>query len=156
LDDKIFGGSGVHPQQAALAYADETPWKEWGQLLWLWVIITPTLCLYFIGQRRKEILANVFGEGFVGWLMSDGYQVYRQFQQRLRCWAHLLRKAEGLKHSLNAEARAFGQATYDLLSDLMAAIYQAREGPPGDLTPQFRERLDGLPPVMRTASGLRP
>jgi hypothetical protein len=131
-------------QQATLAYADETPWKEWGQLLWLWVIITPTLCLYFIGQRSKEILATVFGEGVVGWLMSDGYQVYRQFQQRLRCWAHLLRQAEGLKHSLNAEARAFGQATYDLLSDLMAAIYQAREGPPVDLTPHCRDRLDAF------------
>ena len=131
-------------QQATLAYADETPWKEWGRLLWLWVIITPTICLYFIGYRSKEILANVFGEGFVGWLMSDGYQVYRQFQQRLRCWAHLLRKAEGLKQSLNAEARAFGQATHDLLSDLMAAIYQAREGPPVDLTPQFRDRLDAF------------
>ena len=111
-------------QQATLAYADETPWKEWGQLLWLWVMITPTICLYFIGYRRKEILAPVFGEGFVGWLMSDGYRVYRQFQQRWRCWAHLLRKAEGLKQSLNAEARAFGQATHDLLSDLMAAIYR--------------------------------
>src|SRR5918999_1130218 len=42
-------------QQASLTYADETPWKEWGQLLWLWVIITPTLCLYFIGYRSKEI-----------------------------------------------------------------------------------------------------
>ncbi|HYQ91444.1 MAG TPA: transposase, partial [Candidatus Competibacteraceae bacterium] len=62
-------------QQATLAYADETPWKEWGQLLWLWVIITPTLCVYFIGYRSKEILTHVFGEGFVGWLMSDGYQV---------------------------------------------------------------------------------
>lgn len=131
-------------QQATLAYADETPWKEWGRLLWLWVIITPTICLYFIGYRSKEILANVLGEGFVGWLMSDGYQVYRQFQQRLRCWAHLLRKAEGLNQSLNAEARAFGQATHDLLSDLMAAIYQAREGPPVDLTPHFRDRLDAF------------
>lgn len=131
-------------QQAALAYADETPWKEWGQLLWRWVIITPTICLYFIGARSKAILATVFGEGFVGWLMSDGYQVYRRFQHRLRCWAHLLRKAEGLKQSLNAEARAFGQATHDLLSDLMTAIYQAREGPPVDLTPQFRARLDAF------------
>jgi hypothetical protein len=131
-------------QQATLAYADETPWKEWGRLLWLWVIITPTICLYFIGYRSKEILAHVFGEGFVGWLMSDGYQVYRQFQKRLRCWAHLLRKAQGLKQSLNAEARAFGQATHDLLSDLMAAIYQAREGPPVDLTPRFRDRLDAF------------
>lgn len=131
-------------QQASLTYADETPWKEWGQLLWLWVIITPTLCLYFIGYRSKEILAQVFGEGFVGWLMSDGYQVYRHFQQRLRCWAHLLRKAKGLKHSLNAQARTFGQATHDLLSELMTAIYQAREGPPVDLTPRFRDRLDAF------------
>jgi hypothetical protein len=131
-------------QQATLAHADETSWKEWGRLLWLWVIITPTICLYFIGYRRKAILAQVFGEGFVGWLMSDGYQVYRQFRQRLRCWAHLLRKAEGLKQSLNAEARAFGQATHDLLSDLMAAIYQAREGPPVDLTPHFRDRLEAF------------
>jgi transposase len=131
-------------QQASLTYADETPWKEWGQLLWLWVIITPTICLYFMGYRSKEILAHVFGEGFVGWLMSDGYQVYRHFQQRLRCWAHLLRKAEGLKQSLNAQARTFGQATHDLLSDLMTAIYQAHEGPPVDLTPRFRDRLDAF------------
>jgi hypothetical protein len=36
--------------------------------------------------------------------------------------------------------RTFGQATHDLLSDLMTAIYQAREGPPVDLTPRFRDR----------------
>jgi hypothetical protein len=131
-------------QQASLAYADETPWKEWGQLLWLWVITTPTVCLYFIGYRSQEILANVFGEGFVGWLMSDGYQVYRQFRNRLRCWAHLQRKAKGLKDSLNAEARAFGQATEALLNDLMKAIYQAREGPPQDLVAQFQDRLDAF------------
>jgi IS1 family transposase len=131
-------------QQASLAYADETPWKEWGQLLWLWVITTPTVCLYFIGYRSQEILANVFGEGFVGWLMSDGYCVYRQFRQRLRCWAHLQRKAKGLKDSLNGEARAFGQATEALLNELMKAIYQAREGPPRDLTAQFQHRLDAF------------
>ncbi|MFZ0257377.1 MAG: IS66 family transposase [Gammaproteobacteria bacterium] len=131
-------------QQASLAYADETPWKEWGQLLWLWVITTSTVCLYFIGYRSQEILANVFGEGFVGWLMSDGYQVYRRFRHRLRCWAHLQRKAKGLKDSLNAEARAFGQATDALLNDLMKAIYQAREGPPQDLTAQFQDRLDAF------------
>lgn len=129
-------------QQASLAYADETPWKEWGQLLWLWVITTPTVCLYFIGYRSDEILTNVFGEGFVGWLMSDGYAVYRQFQHRLRCWAHLQRKAKGLKDSLNAEARAFGQATDTLLNELMKAIYQSREGPPRDLTAPFQDRLD--------------
>lgn len=131
-------------QQASLAYVDETPWKERGQLLWLWVISTATVCLYFIGYRSQEILANVFDERFAGWLMSDGYQVYRRFQHRLRCWAHLQRKAKGLKDSLNAEARAFGQATDALLTDLMKAIYQAREGPPRDLVAQFQDRLDAF------------
>jgi transposase len=29
---------------AALLYADESPWKEGSQLLWLWVIISPSIC----------------------------------------------------------------------------------------------------------------
>jgi hypothetical protein len=128
-------------QQACLAHADETPWKEWGHLLWLWVISTPTLCLYWIGSRSKAVLSQVLGEEFPGWLMSDGYHVYRQFKHRLRCWAHLLRKARGLKESLSAEARAFGKITHDLLSTLMRAIYQARAGPPVKLQDLFAERL---------------
>jgi hypothetical protein len=97
-------------QQAALAYADETPWKEWGHLLWLWVITTPTLSLYLIGYRTAELIENALGIDFSGWLMSDGYRVYRRFHQRLRCWAHLLRKAQGLKDSLTREASTFGAA----------------------------------------------
>lgn len=128
-------------RQEALAYADETPWKEWGQLLWLWVISTPTVCVYFIGYRSREILDNVLGADFTGWLMSDGYQAYRHFHQRLRCWAHLLRKALGLKLSLSAEARGFGQHAHTLLKELMAAIYAAREGPQVDLTERYCDRL---------------
>jgi hypothetical protein len=128
-------------QQAHLAHADETPWKEWGHLVWLWVITTPTVCLYFVGYRSQEILANVFGEGFVGWLMSDGYQVYRQFKHRLRCWAHLLRKAKGLEDSLTPQAHAFGSASHQLLKELMAAVYRAREGPPVNFQEPFAERL---------------
>jgi transposase len=127
--------------QACLAHADETPWKEWGQLLWLWVNTTPTLCLYWIGSRSKALLSQILGEEFLGWLMSDGYHVYRPFKHRLRCWAHLLRKARGLKESLSAEAHAFGEITHDLLSTLMRAIYQARAGPPVKLQGPFAERL---------------
>ncbi len=131
-------------QQATLVYVDETPWKESGKLLWLWVMSTATFCLYFIGYRSQEILLNVFEKRFVGWLMSDGYQVYRQFQKRLRCWAHLLRKTKGLKQSLNQEARAFGHASHDLLNDLIEAVYQAREGPPVDLMATYQARLDAF------------
>lgn len=130
--------------QAAQGYADETPWKEAGQGLWLWVLSTATVCLYFIGYRSQEILTHVFGPGFAGWLMSDGYVVYRHFVHRLRCWAHLLRKARGLQESLSGPARDFGQATADLMEAAMRAIYQAREGPPVDLSADFKKRLEAF------------
>jgi hypothetical protein len=131
-------------QQATLAYADETPWKEAGQLLWLWTISTATLCLYFIGYRSKEILANLFSGRFEGWLMSDGYLAYRDFAHRVRCWAHLLRKARGLQESLSGSARDFGRATRALMDEAMKAVYAAREGPAVDLRATFRERLEAF------------
>lgn len=132
-------------QEAVLAHADETPWKEWGQLLWMWVFTTTDLCVYFIGYRSAEIIQNVLGERFRGWLMSDGYQVYRQFHRRLRCWAHLLRKGLGLEESLNAEARGFGRYVHQILDELMGAIYAARAGPGGeDLSERFGQRLEAF------------
>ncbi len=131
---------------AVLAHADETTWKEAGQLLWLWVVATATVSLYLIGYRTAELITTALGEGFDGWLMSDGYRVYRQFRKRLRCWAHLQRKAKGLKDSLAKEARAFGDACDTLLDELMAAIYAARENPPpeGALAEAYRSRLEAF------------
>lgn len=115
---------------AVLAHADETPWKEWGQLLWMWVVVTSTVCLYLIGDRSKELMTNLFGEHHAGWLMSDGYGVYRKFKNRLRCWAHVSRKARGLQEAFNAGAVHFGTETSRLLDKLMEAVYAARESPP--------------------------
>jgi transposase len=112
-----------------LVHGDETSWLEAGEMLWLWVFITSSTCLYQIGSRGLEIIDNVLG-GFLGRLMSDGYVSYRHFKNRLRCWAHLLRKAIGLAESTDARARAFGKKARDLLERLMAAIYEARESPP--------------------------
>ncbi len=95
-------------------------------------------------MSKNNILNVFFDERFAGRLMSDGYKVYRRFRHRLRCRAHLQRKAKGLKAGLNAEARAFGQATDALLNELMKAIYQTREGPPRDLVAQFQDRLDAF------------
>ena len=118
-------------REASLLHADETPWKEWGQLLWLWVIISPTVCLYLIGYRSQELLDNLFGDQIKGWLMSDGYKVYRKYQNRLRCWAHVIRKAKGLTEAYDEEAINFGKQVNQWLEKLMQAIYQARESPPG-------------------------
>ena len=117
-------------RQAELVYADETGWKEHGRPLWLWVFTCATASLFVVGQRTREVVVRVLGEQFAHWLMSDGYGVYRQYDWRLRCLAHLIRKARGLEQSLEAEAHRFGQKTLEVLETLMAAVYAAREGPP--------------------------
>lgn len=117
-------------KEATRLNADETPWKEWGQLLWMWVILSPTVSLYLIGYRSQELLDNLFGGQIKGWLMSDGYSVYRKYKNRLRCWAHVIRKAKGLIDAYDEEAINFGNQVIQWLERLMQAIYEARETPP--------------------------
>jgi hypothetical protein len=131
-------------QAAVLAHADETTGKEAGQWLWRWVVATATVTRYLIGYRTAELITTALGEGFAGWLMSDGYPVYRRFRQRLRGWAHWPRKAKGLKDRLAKAARAFGGARDTRLDELMAASDAARENPPpaGTLPETYRSRLE--------------
>ncbi len=136
-----------------LLHADETPHKEHGQARWLWVFVNATTVLFYVGYRTKEIIDTLLGEAYGGWLMSDGYVVYRAMAKRLRCWAHLRRKAKGLEESLNLEGRQFGQQTTAFLKTLMKAIYQAREGPGEDLTPLFQDPLDQFRAACEQARG---
>jgi hypothetical protein len=108
------------------------------------VLSSAEVSLYLIGHRTAEIFENALGSRYQGWLMSDGYAVYRSYQHRLRCWAHLTRKAQGLVESLGGnQAQRFGQHTLTLIEELMTAVYQAREGPASMALPdQYRARLD--------------
>jgi hypothetical protein len=113
-----------------LLHADETSWKEQGKLLWLWVFTSTTTTLFKIGRRSQDLLHGVLGEVFHGWLMSDGYWAYRDYDNRLRCLAHLLRKARGLEESLDRRIQCFGQTLREHLEAVMDSVYAAREGPP--------------------------
>lgn len=122
-------------EQAVLVHADETSWREAGQALWLWVFVTAQTVLYQIGYRTKEIVTNVLSGAFPGVLMTDGYGVYRAFPNRLRCWAHLLRKLVGLAESTHCRVANIGQQLQASFSGLQDAIYRARGSgdPPGSL-----------------------
>jgi hypothetical protein len=117
-------------QSSGLLHVDETSWRELNTLLWLWVFSGQGVVVYWIAGRGSELLINVLGSAFQGWLMSDGWQVYRYYLKRLRCWAHLIRKAEGLKDSLDINARLFGEQTLLLLNTLIKMVYAARQKPP--------------------------
>lgn len=122
-------------QNSGLLHVDETSWREMNTLLWLWVFCGQGVVVYWIASRGSELLVNVLGSAFRGWLMSDGWQVYRYYLKRLRCWAHLIRKAEGLKDSLDITACLFGEQTLLLLNTLINAVYAARERPPDQALP---------------------
>lgn len=122
-----------------LLYADETSWPQGVELLWLWVFTSATVTLFVVAKRGREVLDRLL-PGFAGWLMSDGWQAYRHFPQRLRCWAHLTRKAQGLIDSFDREAQAFGHQVQTTFDTLIGAIHAARAGPSADL-PHIHAKL---------------
>lgn len=74
---------------------DETGWKVGGHLWWLWACSSPAMTVYAIQPGRGfEQAAAVLGEGFEGFLVRDGWSVYRQFGKAVHqtCLAHLLRR----------------------------------------------------------------
>ena len=83
--------------------------------------------------RIQEFLAEWLGlELSIGTIHQTLYEAasYRHYPRRLRCGAHLVRKARGLAQSGQSEARAFGKLVLETLEALMAVVYAAREGPP--------------------------
>ena len=126
-----------------LLHVDETPWQQKGDLLWLWVFISSSVAVFWISSRAGDLINRILGKNaYKGWLMSDGYRVYRQFLKRIRCWAHLVRKARGLTESYDKESQAFGKETLDFLNSLIAAIKNARETPPDKpLSERYQDQL---------------
>jgi transposase len=131
-------------RRAEVAHVDETSWRQGATALWLWVFVSTEVSLYLIAYRTAEMLETVLKDAFPGWLMSDGYQVYRAMKRRLRCWAHLMRKARGLAQCLDPPAQRFGQAVLDRLTELMQAVYEARESPGRDLVTECRVKVEQL------------
>lgn len=128
-------------QKSDLLHIDETSWKQLSTKLWLWVFATSTLCLFLVGPRTKAVASQILSK-FSGWIMTDGYQAYRHYGKRLRCWAHLIRKLKGLSESLEQEAQSFGQQGLALFKTLKDAVYAAREGPEKDILAQFKSILE--------------
>ncbi len=81
-------------QEAEILDLDQTPWYVKGRLHWLWVAITTNTAVFEIGSRKKEELAHLVTEAFVGWLVTDGYKAYRHRKKRQRCLAHLIRACD--------------------------------------------------------------
>jgi hypothetical protein len=87
LVEQVRGSPSVTP--------DETGWKVGGQLWWMWVFSTPQVTVYAIQPGRGfEQAARVLGADFAGFLVRDGWAIYRRFLHALHqsCLAHRLRR----------------------------------------------------------------
>lgn len=123
-------------QRAEVLHLDETPWYQTGVLLWLWVATSRTVVVFRIGSRSKGDLVAMIGEGFLGWLVSDGYRAYRDHPRRQRCLAHLIRKAVALGFYRNGSQ--FGS---EVARDLRALIKAVADGADGERVKRLISRL---------------
>ncbi len=114
-------------QSASILHLDETPWYVLGRWQWLWVAITTDTAVFHIGSRKKEELAHLVTDAFVGWLVTDGYKAYRNRDKRQRCLAHLIRKAIALTGAVDQKAAQIGQWLLTDLKELIETIAQAGE-----------------------------
>jgi transposase len=81
-------------RHADVKYADETSWKLWGKLCWLWTAATAGVAVFVIHAKRSALgLKALLGESIEGIVHSDRWHVYLQVpeQRRQLCWAHLKR-----------------------------------------------------------------
>jgi transposase len=86
-------------RHAEVVNADETGWfqgVEEGRAAraWLWVFATSLVVVFRIATSRgSQVVKQVLGEDFTGWLISDRWSAYDWYDPGLRqlCWSHLTR-----------------------------------------------------------------
>jgi transposase len=89
---------------------DETGWKVGGRLQWMWVYSSEQATVYSIQPGRGlEQARAVLGQDYAGFLVRDGWRVYRGFRQAIHqtCLAHLLRRCREMQEVSPAETAEF-------------------------------------------------
>jgi len=89
---------------------DETGWKVGGRLWWMWAFSTEQVTVYCIQPGRGfQQAAEILGSDYAGFVVRDGWSVYRQFVHAYHqtCLAHLLRRCREMQMVLGAKAGRF-------------------------------------------------
>jgi transposase len=111
---------------------DETGWKVGGQLWWMWAFSSPRMTVYAIQPGRGfQQAAAVLGEKFDGFLVRDGWSVYRQFAQAVHqtCLAHLLRRCREMIEGGGTHRAQFPGAVHAVLQSSLRLRNRRDQGP---------------------------
>ena len=92
-----FDEAREYARQQALANADETSWRECSKKVWLWVMATTWVSVFYILPGRTKKCAQYVLDGFKGILVTDRCKSYLFYTMGKRqiCWAHLIRDLVG-------------------------------------------------------------
>lgn len=109
---------------APINYIDETSWPMFGPQgafnCWLWTMSSPFAVYFNIHRNRNtEAFHELRGDWF-GYLVSDGYRLYRKWPEEFRqsCLAHLLRNAKKWKEDPDKDISRGGEQLYKELCRL--------------------------------------
>ncbi len=97
---------------------DETGWKVGGRLWWMWAFSNEKLTVYSIQPGRGyEQATAILGADFDGFLVRDGWAVYRRFTQAAHqtCVAHLLRRCREMLEVVTPGAAKLPRAIKEIL-----------------------------------------
>jgi transposase len=112
---------------AQVNYIDETAWYQHGVLMWLWVMVNPTVAFFLVHASRSKAAFEALVERWAGILVSDGYGVYCQWvHARQTCLAHLIRRARGLSERKDPDLAGFGRR---VLAELQRLVHWATAPP---------------------------
>jgi transposase len=98
--------------------ADETGWKVGGRLWWLWAFASDQLTVYAIlNGRGYEEATRILNPDFDGFLVRDGWIVYRRFDAAFHqsCQAHIIRRCSEMEKSASSDGTLFPAAVKGLL-----------------------------------------
>lgn len=105
-------------RQSRSVTPDETGWKVGGKLWWMWAFSNDQLTVYSIQPGRGyEQARAILGEDFDGFLVRDGWAVYRRFTQAVHqtCLAHLLRRCREMLEVATPGAAGFPRTVKEIL-----------------------------------------
>lgn len=117
-------------RQADVKFADETSWKLWGKLCWLWAAATTGVAAFVIhAQRGGQGLAAILGETIEGIVHSDRWHVYLQVPEERRqlCWAHLKRDFQKIV-DCGGPSKFVGRRGLRLVQELFVAWHAFQAG----------------------------
>jgi transposase len=130
-------------QDQSIAHADETSWKERAKKMWLWVMATTFVSVFYILPGRTSACAQKVLGRFKGILVSDRFKAYLFYSvgHRQICWSHLLRDFVALSEHDGVDGD-FGHELVTLTLQMFALWHQARDGPMSRST--FRRKMAPL------------